>query len=35
MPILAYWDPDLRTVLEADYSRYCLGACLSQVDREG
>ena len=34
-PILTHWDPDLLMVLEADCSGYSLGACLSQVDREG
>ena len=35
VPILAYWDPDLKIVLEADCSGYSLGACLSQIDKEG
>ena len=31
-PILAQWDPDRETVLEADFSGFALGGCLSQVD---
>ncbi|KAI0991901.1 hypothetical protein K3495_g16286, partial [Podosphaera aphanis] len=31
-PVLAQWDPDRETVLEADCSGYALGGCLSQVD---
>ena len=34
-PIMAHWDPDRATVLEADCSGYSIGACLSQVDDEG
>ena len=34
-PILTHWDPDLPTTLEADCSGYSIGACLSQVDKEG
>ena len=26
-PILAYWDPDKLTVLEANCLKYCMGAC--------
>lgn len=28
-PVLAQWDPEKETVLEADYSGYALGECLS------
>lgn len=31
-PVLAQWDPDRETVLEADSSGYAMGGCLSQVD---
>jgi hypothetical protein len=34
-PILAHFDPEKPTILEADCSGYSLGACLSQVDRNG
>jgi hypothetical protein len=34
-PVLTHWDPDLPTILEADCSGYSIGACLSQVDKEG
>ncbi|KAI0992782.1 hypothetical protein K3495_g15403, partial [Podosphaera aphanis] len=34
-PVLAQWDPDRDTVLEADSSGYALGGCLSQVDKQG
>ena len=34
-PILALFDPDLKTVLETDCSGWAMGACLSQWDREG
>ena len=34
-PILAQWDPDRETVLEADCSGFALGGCLSQVDNSG
>lgn len=34
-PILAHWDPDLPTILEADCSGYSIGACLSQTDKDG
>lgn len=34
-PILAMWDPDRPTVVEADSSGYAIGACLSQVDKLG
>ena len=34
-PILTHWDPDLPMTLEADYSGYSIGMCLSQVDKEG
>ncbi|KAI0993579.1 hypothetical protein K3495_g14605, partial [Podosphaera aphanis] len=31
-PVLALYDPDNRTVIEADCSGYVMGACLSQFD---
>ncbi|KAI0993004.1 hypothetical protein K3495_g15180 [Podosphaera aphanis] len=31
-PVLAQWDPDRDTIMEADCSGYALGGCLSQVD---
>ncbi|MGH3953939.1 MAG: ribonuclease H family protein [Mycobacterium sp.] len=34
-PVLAQWDPERRTVLEADSSGYATGACLSQYDDKG
>ncbi|KAI0992062.1 hypothetical protein K3495_g16124, partial [Podosphaera aphanis] len=34
-PVLAQWDPERETVLEADSSGYALGGCLSQVDKQG
>lgn len=34
-PVLAHWDPDKPTVLEADCSGFAMGACLSQVDGQG
>ena len=34
-PVLALWDNDLDTVVEADCSGYAMGACLSQIDRQG
>jgi hypothetical protein len=34
-PVLAQWDPERDTVLEADSSGYALGGCLSQVDEQG
>ncbi|KAI0991368.1 hypothetical protein K3495_g16819, partial [Podosphaera aphanis] len=34
-PVLAQWDPDRETVLEADSSGYAIGGCLSQVDEQG
>ncbi|KAI0997227.1 hypothetical protein K3495_g10960 [Podosphaera aphanis] len=34
-PVLAQWDPDRETVLEADSSGYAIGGCLSQVDKQG
>lgn len=34
-PVLAQWNPDRDTVLEADCSGYALGGCLSQIDSEG
>ncbi|KAI0995203.1 hypothetical protein K3495_g12979, partial [Podosphaera aphanis] len=34
-PILAHWDPDRITLLEADCSGYSMGACLSQIDSKG
>jgi hypothetical protein len=34
-PVLALWDSELDTVLEADCSGYAMGACLSQIDQQG
>ena len=34
-PLLAHWDPDKKTVVEADSSGYAIGGCLSQYDEEG
>lgn len=34
-PVLAQWDPEKETVLEADCSGYALGGCLSQLDSHG
>ncbi|KAI0992329.1 hypothetical protein K3495_g15857, partial [Podosphaera aphanis] len=34
-PVLAQWDPERDTVMEADCSGYALGGCLSQVDDRG
>lgn len=34
-PVLAQWDPERDTVMEADCSGYALGGCLSQVDENG
>ncbi|KAI0993370.1 hypothetical protein K3495_g14814, partial [Podosphaera aphanis] len=34
-PILAIWDDEKETVLEADSSGYVLGGCLSQKDEKG
>lgn len=34
-PILAQWDPERKTVLEADSSGYAVGGALSQYDDEG
>ena len=34
-PILAQWDPDRETVVEADCSGWALGGCLSQRDARG
>ena len=34
-PVLALWDNELDTVVEADCSGYAMGACLSQIDRQG
>ena len=34
-PVLAQWNPDRETVVEADCSGYALGAFLSQFDSEG
>lgn len=34
-PVLAQWNPEHETVLEADCSDYALGGCLSQVDQSG
>ena len=31
-PVLAQWDPEKETILEADCSGFALGGCLSQVD---
>lgn len=31
-PVLAQWDPDRETILEADCSGYALGGCLSQLN---
>ena len=34
-PVLAQWDPDKQTMLEADCSGYALGGCLLQKAKEG
>ena len=34
-PILAQWDPERDTVVEADSSGYAMGGCLSQYDKRG
>lgn len=34
-PVLAQWDPERETVVEADSSGYAIGGCLSQVDKLG
>lgn len=34
-PVLAQWDPDRQTMLEADCSGYALGGCLLQKQEEG
>lgn len=34
-PILAHWDPEKETVLEADCSGWAAGGCLSQFDNQG
>ncbi|KAI0991137.1 hypothetical protein K3495_g17050, partial [Podosphaera aphanis] len=34
-PVLAQWDPERETILEADSSGYAIGGCLSQVDLQG
>lgn len=34
-PVLAQWDPDRDTILEADSSGYAMGGCLSQLDKQG
>ncbi|KAI0995426.1 hypothetical protein K3495_g12752 [Podosphaera aphanis] len=34
-PVLAHWNPDRSTVVEADCSGYSMGACLSQLDSKG
>jgi predicted aspartyl protease len=34
-PVLAQWDPDRTTVVEADSSGYAIGGALSQYDDEG
>ena len=33
-PVLALYDPDRKTVVEADCSGYVMGACLSQFDHQ-
>ena len=33
-PVLAQWDPEKDTVLEADCSGYAIGGCLSQLDNQ-
>ena len=32
-PVLAQWDPEKETILEADCSGYAMGGCLSQIDK--
>ena len=34
-PVLAQWDPERETVVEADSSGYAMGGCLSQIDKQG
>ncbi len=34
-PLLAHWDPDRETVVEADSSGYAIGGCLSQYNEDG
>lgn len=34
-PVLAQWDPERETIVEADCSGRALGGCLSQVDGKG
>ena len=34
-PVLAQWNPDRETILEADCSGYAMGGCLSQTDDQG
>jgi predicted aspartyl protease len=34
-PLLAHWDPEKETIVEADSSGYAVGGCLSQYDKEG
>lgn len=34
-PVLAQWDPERETILEADSSGYAIGGCLSQIDQQG
>ncbi|KAI0995149.1 hypothetical protein K3495_g13032 [Podosphaera aphanis] len=34
-PVLAQWDPERKSILEADSSGYAIGGCLSQVDLQG
>lgn len=34
-PVLAQWNPDRETILEADCSGYAMGGCLSQMDDQG
>ena len=33
-PVLAQWDPERETILEADCSGFAMGGCLSQIDDE-
>lgn len=34
-PVLAQWNPERDTIVEADCSGFALGGCLSQVDNQG
>ncbi|KAI1007572.1 hypothetical protein K3495_g649 [Podosphaera aphanis] len=34
-PVLAKWDPERPTILEACSSGYAIGSCLSQIDEQG